>query len=140
MAIEHLIRRPVKTLGPNASCKEAALLMRDENIGAVVVEEDGRPLGVVTDRDLVVRVVAAGRDPQRVRLSEIMSGDPIFVSGARGLDQVIAAMRDGAVRRVPIVDAEGRLRGLVSLDDLLVLLAGQLGDLSEAVRKAVDPA
>ncbi len=140
MPIEELIRRPVKTLGPEATCTEAAVLMRDENIGAVVVEEDGRPLGVVTDRDLAVRVVAAGRDPGAVRLAEIMSGEPIFVSGARGLDQVIAAMRDGGVRRVPIVDAEGRLRGLVAMDDLQILIAGQLGDLAEALRKAVTPA
>ncbi len=140
MPIEELIRRPVKTLGPEATCTEAAVLMRDENIGAVVVEEDGRPLGVVTDRDLAVRVVAAGRDPGAVRLVEIMSGEPIFVSGARGLDQVIAAMRDGGVRRVPIVDAEGRLRGLVAMDDLQILIAGQLGDLAEALRKAVTPA
>ncbi len=139
MPIEELIRRPVKTLGADATCTEAAVLMREEHIGAVVVEEDGRPLGVVTDRDLAVRVIAAGRDPAQVRLSEVMSGEPIFVSGSRGLDQVVAAMRDGGVRRVPIVDAEGRLRGLVSMDDVQILIARQLGDLAEALRKAVTP-
>jgi len=137
MPIEQLIRRPARTLPPDASCADAAVVMRDENIGAVVVSDAGRPLGVVTDRDLAVRVIAPGRDPQRVRLREVMSGDPIFLSGERGLDQVIQTMRDLGIRRVPVVDADGKLRGLVSMDDLLVLLASQLGDLAQALRKAV---
>lgn len=139
MPIEQLMRRPVKTLGPGATCTEAAALMRDENIGAVVVAEEGRPLGVVTDRDLAVRVMASGGDPDKVLLREVMSGEPIFVSGERGLDQVIASMRDVAVRRLPIVDREGKLRGIVALDDLILLLAEQLGNLAHVIRKEIEP-
>ena len=60
MSIESLLRRPVCTLPPDAACLEAAQLLRDEGVGCVVVAESGRPLGIVTDRDLVVRVMAAG--------------------------------------------------------------------------------
>jgi CBS domain-containing protein len=108
--------------------------MRDENIGSVVVAEDERPLGIVTDRDLAIRVIADGRDSEKLRLREIMSREPIFLGGDRSLDQVIAAMRDLAIRRIPIVDAEGLLSGIVSLDDILLRLSDQLGNLAAAVR------
>jgi CBS domain-containing protein len=134
VSIESLLRRPVCTLPPDAPCREAAQMLRDERVGCVVVSEDERPLGIVTDRDLVVRVMAAGRDPDKTPLREAMSGEPVFLASDRGLDQVIATMRHERVRRIPIVDAGGRLEGVVALDDLLPLLAGQLGELGEAIR------
>jgi CBS domain-containing protein len=140
MTIAKLMRRPVQILSPDASCVEAASLMRDENIGSIIVAEDGRPLGVVTDRDLVTRVIATGGDPRRTSVRDVMSAEPLFVSGDRGLDQVLSAMRDFGVRRLPIVDENGRLCGLVSADDLLVLIADQLADVVEAIRKSTQPA
>jgi len=134
MSIESLLRRPVCTLPPDALCREAAQLMRDEGVGCVVVAEQARPLGIVTDRDLVVRVIAAGRAPEKTLLRDVMSGEPVFLASERGLDRVIATMRQQHVRRIPVVDAEGRLEGVLALDDLLPLLAGQLGDLAEAIR------
>jgi CBS domain-containing protein len=134
MPIEKVLSRPAETLPPGASCRAAAILMREEGVGSIVVAEELRPLGVVTDRDLVVRVMAEGLDPEKTPLRDVMSGDPIFVSGARGLDEVISAMRNLAVRRVPVVDEKGHLAGVVSMDDLVVLLADQLGDLAEAIR------
>jgi CBS domain-containing protein len=134
MTIDALVRQPVHTLPPDATCTEAACLMRDENIGSVVVAEDDRPLGIVTDRDLTIRVIADGRDPEKLQLREIMSREPIYLGADRSLDQVIAAMRDLAIRRVPIVDAEGLLSGIVSLDDILLRLSDQLGNLAAAVR------
>jgi CBS domain-containing protein len=138
MDIDDLIRRPVHKLPPDATCQEAASLMRDENIGSVVVAEDGEPLGVVTDRDLVVRVIAAGESADKLCLRDVMSGEPIFLGDVRELDQVIATMREEGIRRMPIVDEEGQIEGLVSLDDLLLLLAEQLGSLAEVVRKEIE--
>lgn len=134
MSIESLLRRPVQTLPPEAPCREAAQLLRDERVGCVVVSEEGRPLGIVTDRDLVVRVMASGLDPDKTPLRDIMSGEPVFLADQRGIDQVVATMRQERIRRIPIVDAEGRLEGVISLDDLLPLLARQLGELAEAIR------
>jgi len=135
MSIQRILRRSVKTLPPETSCGEAARLMRDEEIGCVVVAEAGRPAGVVTDRDLVVRVMAAGADPDRLALRDVMSGEPVFLGDVRSLDAVIRTMREQGVRRVPVVDEEGELEGIVTLDDLLVLLAEQLGSLAETVRQ-----
>jgi CBS domain-containing protein len=137
MSLERLIRRPVRTLAPDASCREAAVLMRDAKVGAVVVAEGNRPLGVVTDRDLVVRVLAPGDDPDRVRLREVMSSEPVFLAAPRSLDQLIASMRDLTVRRVPIVDEKGSLQGMITMDDLHVLLAEQLADLAQVIQKEI---
>jgi len=134
MSIESILRRPVCTLPPDALCREAAQLMRDEGVGCVVVAEQRRPLGIVTDRDLAVRVIAAGRAPEKTLLRDVMSGEPVFLASERGLAQVLATMRQQHVRRIPVVDAEGRLEGVLALDDLLPLLADQLGDLAEAIR------
>lgn len=134
MSIESLLRRPVCMLPPEATCQEAAQVMRDEGVGSVVVAEEARPLGIVTDRDLVLRVMAAGREAGKTRLREVMSAQPVFLAKERGFDQLLATMRQQGVRRVPVVDEAGRLEGVVSLDDLLPLLADQLGELAEAIR------
>jgi CBS domain-containing protein len=139
MGLERLIRRPVHTLAPDATCKECAQVMRDLGVGCVVVAEGRRPVGLVTDRDLVVRVLAAGRDPAKVTLRDVMAGEPIFLGRERGLAQVIETMRDQSVRRLPVVDEQGCLEGILTLDDLLVLLADQLGSLAETVRKEIRP-
>jgi CBS domain-containing protein len=137
MPVETLLRRPVYTLPGDASCREAAELLRDVGVGCVVVAEEERPLGIVTDRDLVLRVMAPGRDPEKTRLRDVMSGDPVFLANVRGLDEVFVTMRQQHVRRIPVVDAEGRLEGVIALDDLLPLLADQLGDLAQAIRGAL---
>jgi CBS domain-containing protein len=137
MSIERLIRRPVHTLPPHATCVEAARRMRDEQIGSVVVVDDGAPLGIVTDRDIVTRVLADGADADKLELRDVMSGEPIFLGGDRNLDQVIATMRDLAIRRVPVVDEDGQLLGIVALDDLLVLLADQLSGLAAVARQEI---
>ena len=137
MSIDRIMQRPVVTLPPEATCAEAAALMRDENIGAVVIAESGRPLGMVTDRDLVVRVIANGMQAGKTQLRDVMSGEPIFLGGERSIEQVIAAMGSLAIRRVPVVDEAGRLCGLVSMDDMLILLADQLGDLARVIRQEI---
>jgi CBS domain-containing protein len=134
MSLDSIIRRPARTLSPTATCADAARLMRDENIGAVVVAERDEPLGVVTDRDLAVRIVAEERAPSEVTLGSVMSTHPAFVAKRRTLDDVIATMRQLGIRRLPVVDESGRLDGIISMDDLLMLFARQVGELGEVVR------
>ena len=136
-AIETLIRKPVQTLPPGASCVAAATLMRDANIGSVVVASDGEPLGVVTDRDLAIRVLAEARNPAAVPLQEVMSPYPIFLSVQRSLDDAITTMRDLGVRRLPVVDEHGHLAGIICMDDILATIARQVGHLGEAVRREI---
>lgn len=139
MPLDELIRRAPETLPPESSCTAAARLMRDANVGAVVVADGPKPLGLVTDRDLAVRVIAEGRDPADVTLAEVMSGEPIFLSERRSAASVVAVMRELAIRRVMVVDDQGDLVGLVAMDDLLMRLGEELGGLAEAIRKEVAP-
>ncbi len=134
MTIAHLIRRPVETLPPTAVCTTVAALMRAENVGSVVIADGRLPLGVVTDRDLAVRVMAEGRDPATTLARDVMSSYPVFVSNLGELDDVLRAMREMRVRRLPVVDQEGRIDGIVTMDDVLSYLAGVMGRLRDVVR------
>lgn len=135
MNISSLVRGTAETLGANASCVEAARLMRDTRVGCVVVAEERRPIGVVTDRDIAVRVVAERRDPQQVRLGEVMSPRPVFLAQTADVAWALQLMRDLAVRRIPVVDDSHELVGMVSLDDVIIALAGELGAVAETIRK-----
>jgi CBS domain-containing protein len=126
--------RPV-ALEDEASVVEAARAMRDGDFGSiVVVTEPGGPVrGVLTDRDITVRVVAEGVDPRSVRLSDILEGEVVTVGPDEPVDTVVDLMRKKAIRRVPVVEG-GRLVGLVSLGDLATEMdeGRALADISSA--------
>jgi CBS domain-containing protein len=116
--------RDVMTANPvaieeEASVVEAARAMRDGNFGSVIVvkEPGGAVCGMVTDRDIAVRVVAEGVDPSKVQLADICEGDVVTVGLDEPVDNVAKLMRDRAIRRVPVLDG-ARLVGVVSLGDL----------------------
>jgi CBS domain-containing protein len=106
-------------LEDTATVVDAARAMRDGDFGTVIVlkGQGGLVCGVVTDRDIVIRVVADGRDPKSVKLADICSADVTTVSPEQTLDAVAEVMREKAIRRVPVVD-KGRLVGVVSLGDI----------------------
>lgn len=140
MSLDKLINRDVVAQLPTHSCREAAEIMRERNVGCVVVVEDEEPVGIVTDRDLVVRVMAEGRDPSGVLLREIMSESPIFLSEKRDLGEVIDTMRELGVRRVPVVDAKHRLRGILSIDDVLMHLSREVAGVGQAIQRELGAA
>ncbi|MBB5790036.1 CBS domain-containing protein [Jiangella mangrovi] len=114
----------VVTLPPDATVREAAAQMREHDIGDVVVVdgegggEGGGIRGVLTDRDVVVRVVAADRDANTATVGECCTGDVVTVRPDTGLDEAVQRLRESAVRRLPVVDDEGRPVGMVSIGDL----------------------
>jgi len=140
MNVGKLLRREPATISPAATCAAAARQMRDARMGSLVVVESGQPIGMLTDRDLVVRVVAAGLDAEKATVRDAMSERPIFVSDTQDAAAVLAVMRELAVRRVPVVNERRALVGVVSLDDLLVALADELASVAELVRKESPPA
>jgi CBS domain-containing protein len=137
MGIEDLVKKPPVSLPADARCIEAAEAMREQNVGSIVVAEGGKPLGVITDRDLVVRVMARNEDPGELTVGEVMSKDPGFVFRTRSIDEVVATMRQLGVRRIPVVDENGELDGLVSMDDLLVAISRQLEDLAAVIEREI---
>ncbi|MFE9095854.1 CBS domain-containing protein [Streptomyces sp. NPDC007264] len=121
------------TVQPQTSVTTVARLMRDQNIGAVLVAEGDRLRGLVSDRDLVVRALADGEDPEQTTVAGVCSGDLVTVEAEDELDRAVDLMREHSVRRVPVVE-DGRPVGIVSLGDLAIERDPQsaLGDISAA--------
>jgi CBS domain-containing protein len=129
---EIMTSNPV-TVGPQTPVVDVARRMRDENIGDVLVTEDDQLRGVVTDRDLVVRVLAEGGDVTGTPVQEVCSAEVVAVSPDDDVDRAVQLMRERAVRRLPVVE-ENRPVGIVSLGDLAVEgdRESALGDISAA--------
>ena len=134
MSLERFCRKPVVTVLPKQTVHDAALRMRDQHVGAVVVVQEERPVGILTDRDIVLRVLLENRDPGTTTLEDVMSRNVTFVRSDDKIDTAISAIREACVRRLPIVDANGVAVGMMTLDDLFVLVAGELNLAAEAVR------
>ncbi|MDQ3831317.1 MAG: CBS domain-containing protein [Candidatus Tectomicrobia bacterium] len=120
-------------LEATASLVEAALAMRDFDVGAVLVLENGQVRGIVTDRDIVVRGIAGGNYPATVTLGEICSRELTTLSPTDSVEEAVAQMRDKCVRRLPVVE-HGHPVGIVSLGDLAIEKDphSALGDISAA--------
>ena len=106
-------------LSSSSSVTDAARCMKEQDIGDVLVLDDDRLCGVVTDRDIVVRSIAAGHDPGSTTLGEICSADLVGLSPDDTVDDAVRMMRERAVRRLPVVEA-GRPVGIVSIGDLAI--------------------
>lgn len=118
----------------------AARRMRDLHVGTLVVvdEQDGQriPVGLVTDRDLVVRVLSDGaRDVDALILANVMSAEPVTAREEDSLWDVIKKMRSFGIRRLPVVNDQGGLEGILTFDDLIDLVAEELSDLSTLVSR-----
>ena len=138
MNVGEICSRIVVVAERSTSVQQAAKLMRDHHIGALVVTEGGagarRPVGIVTDRDMVVEVLAAEVDYRTLTVGDIMSERPTTLKETAGLFEIIAQMRNGGVRRLVVVDANEHLLGIVAMDDLIPILAEELSALAQAIR------
>lgn len=121
MQIEDVMTRGVETISPNATLKEAAEKMRDQAIGALPVVEAERLVGMLTDRDITVRATAEGRDPKEVTVAEVMTEGVVTVGADEPIEVAEQLMESSAVRRLVVVDPQGRPAGMLSLDDLAAL-------------------
>ncbi len=109
----------------DTDCVTVADEMDANTIGCVVVVDDGAAVGIITDRDLVCRVVALDRDPEKTRAEEIMTDNPVTMERKDDIEALLELMAEKKIRRIPIV-SEGRLVGIVSLDDILVEVSSYL--------------
>jgi len=138
MPISEICNREVVIVQRHNTILEAAQLMRQHHVGdVVVVEERGGvrvPVGIVTDRDLVVEIMAPAIDQTVITVGDIMVTELATVKENAGLSETIEYMRAKGVRRVPVVDRGGGLVGILTLDDLLELLAEELLALAKLVR------
>jgi len=138
MNVESICTRQVISLDGAESLQRAALLMREHHVGMVVVT-GGQPdamhvLGVVTDRDLAIEVLARGGDASQVPVSRLLQGPPVAVPALADLGQAVQTMQAAGTRRLLVHDEQGHLVGLLSIDDLLPALVTPLAGLAEVLR------
>jgi CBS domain-containing protein len=133
-AIKDVMTPDPVCVDPHASAADAARSMRDVDSGAILVAEDGHLKGLLTDRDIVVRAIAEGRDPATVHVHEICSSDVQALRPDDDVDRAIQLMRDRHVRRIPVVDEGDHPVGIVSIGDLALVRdqTSALADISGA--------
>lgn len=141
MNIAKLCKRPIVSIDASATLRQAATLMREQHVGALVVTADQaeRPVavGIVTDRDLALDVLSRGLVPSEISISALASRTLVSVHGSAGIDEAVAVMSEHGVRRLLVTDDEGRLTGFVSMDDILASMASDLDGLARALRSGI---
>jgi CBS domain-containing protein len=140
MTIGEICTRVTVFTTREATVADAAKLMRQHHVGSLVVVEDvngGKrvPVGIVTDRDAVVEVMATGLDPNTITVGDIMVQDLVTARESEGVLETMQIMRYKGVRRLPIVGKSGELIGIVSIDDLLEVLAEELSELAKIIAR-----
>lgn len=129
-----ICQREVDVIGPDDSVAKAADRMRQRTVGSlIIVDSANRPLGIITDRDLVIRALADARDANATPVSEVMTPEIITTTVDTSVNSALRLMRDGPFRRLPIVDHKGVLVGLVTADDLLILIGREFGELASLI-------
>lgn len=139
MNIGELCNRETIIVLQDENIVDAARLMRQYHVGDLIVvtkSEDGnRPIGIVTDRDIVMEVVANNADPKTVKVSEVMSQELVTASEEEDIHECIERMRKYGIRRLPIVDKDGYLAGILCVDDILEFLGEEVDTLIELFYK-----
>jgi CBS domain-containing protein len=125
--------KPVVTASAQMTVEEAARAMRTRNVGALVVVNAGRPIGMLTDRDVAIEVVAKGMDPDVARVGDVMHKKPITIREDLGLFDAAKVFARTGVRRLPVVTKSGVLVGVIAVDDLIMLLGNELGHVAGAL-------
>lgn len=139
MAIMDMAREEVVTVTPTVSAVDVGLTMAEQDVGSVVVVEDGQPAGIITDRDLAVKVVGENADPADLTAGDLMVEDLFTVPETEGIYDVLSQMCEVGVRRVPLVDDDGGVTGIVTLDDFIVLLTSEFRNVSGVVQSESPP-
>ncbi|GAB3733358.1 CBS domain-containing protein [Nocardiopsis nanhaiensis] len=116
-SVAEVMTGPVRVVAPKTTLREAAEIMRYSDVGDVVVAEGGHLRGILTDRDIVVRCIAEGGDPGRVRAGEVCSSDVVTVPRHGSVGDAVHAMRAGTIRRLPVVEGD-EVVGVVTMGDL----------------------
>ena len=125
------------TCSSQSPVTEAAQLMEREGVGAIPVCDNGKLEGIVTDRDIAVRVVAGGRDPRQTTIGDVMTRDPKCVSADEPIDRALEVMESSQVRRIPVIDGAGKLVGIIAQADIATRLNNDnaTGEVVEAISR-----
>lgn len=131
-----MTRNPA-TCGPQSPVTEAAQMMEREGVGSIPVCDNGKLEGILTDRDIAVRVVAGGRDPRETKIQDVMTRNPECVTASDSVDRAIEVMETRQVRRIPVIDGGGKLVGIIAQADIATRMHNhdQTAEVLEAISK-----
>lgn len=138
MSLRNMCRREVIWVKEGTAVREVAKLMEKKNVGCiVVVEADSmlRPFGLVTDRDILIRVMNRGLDPDKTHIEDVMTKEIVALGESMGLLEALEYVKGKGIRRFPIVGADGSLKGIITLDDILFLLGKEMSDVASIIEK-----
>ena len=140
MSVGRICVRRVVIASHGESVRQAAGRMLSEDVGALVVlDAERRPVGIVTDRDLVARCLAERRDPEQTTVGDVMSKPAARVNERTSIEDALAEMMRTRARRLPVVDDEGRLIGILALDDVLELLVEESATIGRLLARRGPP-
>ncbi|HLE24378.1 MAG TPA: CBS domain-containing protein [Thermodesulfobacteriota bacterium] len=122
MSLRKITKKKVVTVRPDDTVVKAAKLMEEKNVGSVVVVENRKPVGILTDRDIAIRVVAKKADINSILVKDVMTKKIVTGRDNQRVAELAKVMHENGIRRVPIVDKKGMLSGIITLDDLLYMM------------------
>ena len=138
MKVGQFCKRGVISIRGSADVADAAKLMRDEHVGFLVVFNEGdelrKPVGVITDRDIVLLVTARDLNAHDVTIADVMTRQPLIASEHDDMTDLLQGMRLAGIRRVPVVDTRGALQGVIAADDAIDLVTSLLCDISGSIK------
>jgi CBS domain-containing protein len=133
--IRDICSKPPVTISADATVREAARAMRDKRVGALVVTNSAKPVGILTDRDIAVSVVGTDRNPATVPVREVMHASPTTIYEDQGVHDAVKMFSAHGFRRLPVVNRKGELTGIIALDDVLMLLGDEMLHVTHAVER-----
>lgn len=139
MSLMNFCRKSLVRISADASIVEACRLMEQKNVGCLIAEREGKLCGIVTDRDIALRVAGAQKNPQETSVLEIMTPDPIRISVDKDLHHLTSLMHTYHVRRVPIVNGYDTAVGIVTLDDLIAHMGSEMSEIGKAISEEFAP-
>jgi CBS domain-containing protein len=133
MSLQNFCCKPLVKVSPDTNITKACRLMEQNNIGCLVAERDGELCGIITDRDIALRVTGAQKDPRKTLVKDVMTRDPILISVDKDLRQLTSLMLAHRVRRMPIVNGFDTTLGIVTLDDLIAQVGNEMSEIGKTI-------
>jgi CBS domain-containing protein len=137
MSLREFCQREVIGISPDADILEACKLMRENNVGSVVVLESGKLRGILTDRDIALKVTGTNNDPRTTKARDVMTQNPVRISVDKEMQHLTNVMRVHHVRRVPIVDDANQVLGIVTMDDVVARISAEIFDLGNTIAETL---
>lgn len=138
MSLKTLMTEDVTYLPSTASVLDAAKFMTSMNVGSVIVADDESPTGLITDRDVVAKVIALGKDAGKTKIKDVMVSPVVTISEDKDIIDATKLMSSHGIRRLPITDVKGKLAGVISLDDVILVLSREMENIATTLKKELE--